>query len=85
VIGRQQPGTAKGTVFVTLEDETGPVNVIVWKDVRDSHRAALLGSRLLAVVGRWQQRDGVAHLLARRLIDASALLGALQAKSRDFH
>ncbi|PXW98589.1 error-prone DNA polymerase [Sphaerotilus hippei] len=85
VISRQQPGTAHGTVFVTLEDETGPVNVIVWKDLREAARRALIGSRLLAVVGTWQQRDGVAHLLARRLIDASALLRGLPVASRDFH
>ncbi|MFT3777290.1 MAG: PHP domain-containing protein [Ottowia sp.] len=60
VTGRQQPGTAKGTIFVTLEDETGPVNVIVWKSVREgeAQRNALLRAELLAVEGEWQCADG---------------------------
>jgi DNA polymerase III alpha subunit len=87
VIGRQQPGTAKGTIFVTLEDETGPLNVIVWKSVREAHRAALLTSRLLAVGGTWQHKDGVSHLVARELVDLSGWLGGLAevTSSRDFH
>ncbi len=82
---RQQPGTAKGTIFVTLEDETGSVNVIVWAQVRQLHREALLRSRLLAVRGTWQSHDGVQHLLARRLVDATPWLGRLATVSRDFH
>ncbi len=85
VVTRQQPATAKGTIFVTLEDETGPVNVIVWRDVRERHRQALLGARLLAVRGTWQRRDGVSHLIAQDLHDMSAWLGRLQTHSRDFH
>jgi error-prone DNA polymerase len=85
VVTRQQPATAKGTIFVTLEDETGPVNVIVWRDVRERHRQALLGARLLAVRGTWQRRDGVSHLIAQDLHDMSAWLGRLQTQSRDFH
>jgi error-prone DNA polymerase len=89
---RQQPQTAKGTMFVTLEDETGPVNVIVWKSVREAQRDALLRSRLLAVRGTWQ-RDvdnggQVCHLVAVRLMDLTPLLGRLagqSSKSRDFH
>ncbi len=89
---RQQPQTAKGTIFVTLEDETGPVNVIVWKSVREAQRDALLRSRLLAVRGTWQ-RDvdsggQVCHLVAARLMDLTPLLGRLaqqSSKSRDFH
>jgi error-prone DNA polymerase len=89
---RQQPQTAKGTIFVTLEDETGPVNVIVWKSVRETQREALLRSRLLAVHGRWQRdtESGgqVRHLVAERLTDLTHLLGRLgrqSSKSRDFH
>ena len=52
---RQQPQTANGTIFVTLEDETGPVNVIVWKSLREQQRDELLKSRLLAVDGTWQR------------------------------
>jgi error-prone DNA polymerase len=93
VIGRQQPGTAKGTIFVTLEDETGPVNVIVWKSVRmdERQRNALLRAELLAVQGQWQHaEDGgghVRHLVARRLRDLTPLLGRLAGSiaSRDFH
>jgi error-prone DNA polymerase len=87
VIGRQQPGTAKGTIFVTLEDETGPVNVIVWKGIRERQRQALLHSRLLAVRGTWQHKDGVSHLVARDLVDLSGWLGGLAevTASRDFH
>ena len=89
---RQQPQTAKGTVFVTLEDETGSVNVIVWKNVRMQQRDALLHSKLLAVWGIWQ-RDvdsggEVRHLVAHQLRDLTPLLGKLgelSSKSRDFH
>jgi error-prone DNA polymerase len=82
---RQQPDTANGTIFVTLEDETGSVNVIVWRHVREQQRRALLGSRLMAVAGQWQARDGVAHLVARRLLDMTPWLGRLATVSRDFH
>jgi error-prone DNA polymerase len=89
---RQQPQTANGTIFITLEDETGPVNVIVWKSLRESQREAVLLSRLLAVEGIWQ-RDvasggNVRNLIAHRLKDLSPLLGRLgqqRNSSRDFH
>jgi error-prone DNA polymerase len=89
---RQQPQTAHGTIFVTLEDETGPVNVIVWKSLREEQRDDLLKARLLAVEGIWQRdvESGgqVRHLIASRLKDLTPLLGRLgrQARSsRDFH
>ena len=85
VTQRQRPATAGGTIFVTLEDEHGMVNVVVWRDVALRARKALLGARLLAVRGRWEQVDGVAHLIARDLRDISHLLGDLPATSRDFH
>ena len=96
VIGRQQPQTAKGTIFVTLEDETGCVNVIVWKSVRanEAQRNALLRARLLAVHGQWQHGapgdspgHGVRHLIAERFTDLTPLLGRLAGltSSRDFH
>ncbi|TCP08989.1 error-prone DNA polymerase [Caldimonas thermodepolymerans] len=81
---RQQPGTAQGTIFVSLEDETGAVNVIVWPRVRDRQRRVLLESRLLAVYGRWQRQDGVCHLVADRLENLTPLLGRLGTRSRDF-
>ena len=81
---RQQPGTANGTIFVTLEDETGTVNVIVHPGLRDAQRDALLRSRLLAVYGLWQSDKGVQHLIARRLENLTPLLGRLATASRDF-
>jgi len=85
VIGRQRPDTASGVVFVTLEDETGSINVIVWRDVGDAQRRELLGSRLLAVHGVMERQGEVVHLIARHLVDHSALLGKLETASRDFH
>jgi error-prone DNA polymerase len=89
---RQQPQTANGTIFVTIEDETGPVNVIVWKHVRERQRDALLHSKLMAVRGVWQRdvESGgeVRHLIAERLEDLTPLLGRLgrhRGGSRDFH
>src|SRR5690606_6286681 len=85
VTQRQRPGTASGTIFVTLEDEHGMVNVIVWPRVAQRRRKALLNATLLAVRGRWERVDGVEHLIARDLEDLSAMLGGLRAQSRDFH
>jgi error-prone DNA polymerase len=85
VTTRQQPGTAKGVVFVTLEDETGNVQVIVWKSLRDKQRRTLLEARLLAVHGTWQQQNGVSHLIAAYLEDFTPLLGRLKTRSHDFH
>jgi error-prone DNA polymerase len=84
VTHRQQPGTAKGTVFVTLEDETGQVNVIVWPAVVEAQRRPLLGATLLTVYGQWQREGEVMHLIAKKLVDHSALLQGLQSRSRDF-
>ena len=89
VVMRQQPQTAKGVTFVTLEDETGSVNVIVWQALKEKQRSELLRSRLLAVYGVWQ-RDvesggAVCHLIASRLQDLTPLLGGLSTQSRDFH
>ena len=85
VTGRQQPGTSKGVVFVTLEDETGTVQVVVWRHVRERQRTELAGSRLLAVHGVWQRQGEVRHLIAGRLEDLTPLLGRLATQSRDFH
>ena len=76
VIGRQRPDTATGVIFVTLEDETGMVNVVVWRDVAENQRRALLGSQLLAVHGTVEREGEVVHLIAGKLVDHSALLGA---------
>ena len=85
VIGRQRPDTTSGVVFVTLEDETGATNVIVWRDLSDRQRRELLGARLLAVYGRVEREGPVVHLIAGRLADLTPLLGALETRSRDFH
>ena len=81
---RQRPATAKGTVFVTLEDETGVVNVIVWPALVERQRKELLQSSLLAVYGIWQTENNVHHLIAKRLVDMTSLLGSLQTESRNF-
>jgi len=85
VIGRQRPDTTSGVVFVTLEDETGTTNVIVWRDLSDKQRRELLGAKLLAVYGKVEREGSVVHVLAGRLADLSPLLGELRTRSRDFH
>jgi error-prone DNA polymerase len=81
---RQRPGTANGVLFLTLEDETGSVNVIVWPALVERQRQAVLAASLLGVYGVWQCDGAVRHLIAKRLVDLSALLGRLRAGSRDF-
>src|SRR5256886_13470961 len=71
VLMRQRPATASGVTFLTLEDESGQVNVIVWERIARAQRRALIESRLLEVHGELQRQDGVTHLIARRLIDRS--------------
>lgn len=89
VTARQQPQTAKGVVFVTLEDETGSVNVIVWRSVKEQFRHVVYQSRLMAVYGVWQRDDEsggqVRHVVAKRVVDMTHLLGDLETSSRDFH
>ncbi|MGC8518739.1 MAG: error-prone DNA polymerase [Steroidobacteraceae bacterium] len=85
VLMRQRPAAAGGVTFLTLEDESGQVNVIVWERTAQAYREALLGARLLEVHGRLQHAEGVTHLIARRLFDRTGLLGALVTRSRDFH
>jgi error-prone DNA polymerase len=81
---RQRPGTAKGVLFLTLEDETGNVNVIVWPNLVEQQRREVLNASLLGVYGVWQREGEVRHLVARRLVDMSQLLGRLDTRSRDF-
>ena len=85
VITRQRPGSAGGVTFVTLEDETGHVNLIVWERVASEQRAALIESRLLEVRGKVQREGDVLHVIARQLTNLSDLLGELTVASRDFH
>ena len=82
---RQHPEAAKGVTFMTLEDERGLVNIVVWEQVARAQRRAMLESRLLSVVGRVEHKDGVLHLVARELHNWNALLGDLRVESRDFH
>ena len=84
VTHRQRPETAKGVVFVTLEDETGAINVIVWRTVAEQQRRPLLAASLLTVYGVWQREGEVRHLVAKTLVDHSALLQGLATRSRDF-
>ena len=85
VTGRQRPGTASGVIFLTLEDETGNINVVVWRNLQTRFRSALLNARLLLVKGVLEQRHGVCHVIAGELIDHSVLLADLAIRSRDFH
>ncbi|TLX21523.1 error-prone DNA polymerase [Thermomonas fusca] len=85
VVGRQRPQTASGVTFVTLEDEHGMINVVVWKQVADQQRQPFLESKLMMVEGRLEAEHGVRHLIAKRLHDLTPLLGSLDVRSRDFH
>jgi len=84
VILRQRPQTASGVTFMTLEDETGMVNVVVWAQVAERQRRVFLESQLLAVEGRMESAEGSQHLIATRLEDLSSLLGGVATVSRDF-
>jgi len=96
VLIRQRPGTAKGVVFVTLEDETGSANAVVWRDVFTANRRAVMASRFLVVHGRLQRAGDVIHIVAERFTDLTGRLWELKAetappstprlaRSRDFH
>jgi error-prone DNA polymerase len=85
VLNRQHPGTASGVTFLTLEDETGHVNVVVWRDLAERQRRELLGARLLVVYGTLERQGEVTHLIAGHLRDLTPLLGNLVTHSRNFH
>jgi error-prone DNA polymerase len=101
VLIRQQPGTAKGIVFLTIEDETGPANIVIWKDRFRANRRTVMMSSFLVVHGRVQKADGVIHVVAERFTDLSSQLAKLREepkaitvsqevkgrliRSRDFH
>ena len=84
VIGRQRPQTASGVIFVTLEDEFGLVNVVVWHDLAERQRRVLVQSQMLRIDGHLEAADGVRHVIARRLSDLTPLLTGLDVHSRDF-
>lgn len=77
VLVRQRPGTAKGVIFITLEDETGVANVIVWRKLYERYRRAVISGRLLRVTGKLQRESGVAHVIAEKIEDMSHLLDEL--------
>ncbi len=77
VLVRQRPGTAKGVIFVTLEDETGVANVVVWAKTFERYRRAVIGGRLLRVTGRLQREAGVVHVVAETIEDISGMLDLL--------
>ncbi len=77
VLVRQRPGTAKGVIFLTLEDETGTANVVVWKSVYEKFRRAVISARLLRVTGRLQRDHGVVHVVAENIEDISYMLDEL--------
>ena len=81
----QQPGTAAGVVFLSLEDETGILSVILWPQVFATQRSVALTASLMVVSGTLQNRAGVTHLIARRLHDRSRWLAGFERRSRDFH
>jgi error-prone DNA polymerase len=90
VTGRQRPGTANGTLFITLEDETGNMNIIVWRATQQTFRQPLLTSRLLIIKGTVEintdnPNNPVVHIIAGHLQDCSARLESFDIKSRDFH
>ncbi|MGV6807673.1 MAG: error-prone DNA polymerase [bacterium] len=85
VTGRQRPGSASGVVFLTLEDETGNINVIVWKTLQERFRRPLLSGKLLIIKGVMECKNEVIHVIAGEIIDGSDALADLSIKSRDFH
>jgi len=80
VLVRQRPGTAKGVIFLTLEDETGVANVVVWKNVYERYRRAVIAGRLVRVTGRIQRQSDVVHVVAEEVEDISAMLDLLLAE-----
>ena len=82
---RQRPGSASGVLFLTLEDETGNSNVVVWKSTQERFRQALMSAQLLLVNGVVEQKDGVIHVIAGALYDHSDALRDLRMKARNFH
>jgi len=82
---RQRPETASGVTFVTLEDEHGMVNAVVWQRTAEIQRRVLLDTHLMAIDGRWECVDGVRHLIVQRMHNFGSLMASLRPESRDFH
>jgi len=77
VLVRQRPGSAKGVIFITLEDETGVANVIVWPDCFERYRKLILASRMILVRGKLQREGIVTHVIAHEIVNLSSRLDAL--------
>jgi len=82
---RQRPGSANGVMFMTLEDENGSVNVVLWENVVDAFRQEVLGAKMVSVLGVTQREQDVVHLVAKKIEDLSWMLGELTTRSRNFH
>ena len=85
VLVRQRPGTAKGVIFLTLEDETGVANIVVWKNTYEKYRRAVVAGRMLRVTGRIQRQSSVVHVVAEVVEDISAMLDLLLDPDFDPH
>ncbi len=79
VLVRQRPGTAKGVIFITLEDETGVSNIVVWRKLYEKYRRAVISGRLLRVTGKLERESGVSHIIAEHIEDMSPMLDQLLA------
>jgi len=77
VLVRQRPGTAKGVIFITLEDETGISNIVIWEKTYQAYRRAVVAGRLLRVTGQLQRDGAVVHIIARKIEDISPMLDEL--------
>lgn len=84
VLVRQRPGSAKGVMFITLEDETGIANLVVWPQVFEQHRRTVLSAGMIAVSGRIQREGEVVHLVARKISDLSAELASIGEREGSF-
>ncbi len=84
-VNRQRLGTDKSAVSISLKDETGNINVVCWPQVIEAQRREILTARLFTVYGVWETDGRVSHLIAKRVVDDTALLGSLLTRSRDFH
>lgn len=84
VLVRQKPGSAKGVMFITIEDETGPANIVVWPKLFEKRRRVVLGASMMAINGRIQREGDVVHLVAQQLLDLSGDLSGLADREMEF-
>jgi error-prone DNA polymerase len=84
VLVRQRPGSAKGVMFITIEDETGIANLIVWPSMFEQNRRIVMGARMIGLYGQVQREGEVVHVIVKKLVDLSALLSSLSEKSTPF-